>query len=373
MIKKILAVFLMLFTLVGLTGCGGFVMEDTLEIQNIDYKLMEDGRTKITITYTDETIAPMEFYIPQGQPGINGENGNGIKSVTHEQSEDGMMTNIHIEFTQKNFLPVDVSVPNGISVASITTEVDPENGSTILTCNFSDGTKSEPIIIPKGEKGDAGLGIKGCEEIKNEDGSKTLIFTYTDGTAHRLEIPAPEKGEAGKDGNYIIAISSQEDEEFYYIDFIFNDGEPKSIQFNKPEKPNSWLSGNDVPQNAMGKDGDYYFDTLHKAIYTKVSNNWVVVVDLDDNEESYTVSFDLNDKDGGVEATLPIEFDQQYFITRGSNFYSSNYTVPMPQRAGYTFMGWYTTKKPNVNHGAFTDLTPVFSNLELFAKWVKNN
>ena len=373
MIKKILVAFLMLFTLIGVTGCGGFVMEETLEIESIDYKLMEDGRTQIKISYTDETIEPSIFYLPQGKPGVNGENGNGIKEVSHKQSEDGKTTNIHIEFTQKGFLPVDVVVPNGISVTSVTTEVNEGNGDTILTVNFSDGSKSDPIIIPKGEKGDAGVGLSNFEIITNKDGSKTLIFKYSDGSDYRCDIPAPEKGDPGKDGNYITAIGSDEDDEFYYITFIFNEGEPKLTKFKKPEKPNTWLNGNDLPQASAGKDGDYYFDTLHKTIYTKTLGSWVIVVDLDDNNESYVVSFDLNDKDGvNVDATLPNEAKSHYLVVRGSNFFSSRYTVPMPQRQGFSFAGWYTTKTPNINNGAFTDLTPVFADLTLYAKWVED-
>ena len=362
---------LMLVGIIGLSSCGGFVMDEALEIESIDYELMEDGRTKVTISYTDSLSDPAIFYIPKGENGADGVNGNGIKKITSRMSEDLKNTIIRIEFTSDTMAPVEVMVANGVSVEQITSSFDEASGNTSLIIKYSNGDESDPIIIPKGEKGDNGIGIMKYEAILNDDGSQKLIFTYTDGNTSICEIPAPQKGDAGKDGNYIAAITAYEDDEKYYITFVFNEGEPKILEFSRPEKPNTWLSGNDVPQNYLGKEGDYYFDTLHKAIYTKTQGNWVVVVDLDDNDESYVVAFNLNDNDGGVEAKLPDGARSQYFVGRGKYFATENYIVPLPTREGYSFGGWYTTKTPNINNGAFTDLTPVFANLTLYAKWIK--
>ena len=45
--------------------------------------------------------------------------------------------------------------------------------------------------------------------------------------------------------------------------------------------------------------------------------------------------------------------------------------IPTPTYEGHSFMGWYTDSN-NVNAGQFTDLTPVFSDLKLYAKYGSN-
>jgi hypothetical protein len=36
-----------------------------------------------------------------------------------------------------------------------------------------------------------------------------------------------------------------------------------------------WLSGKGIPNNALGKDGDFYLDEITKNIYKKVAGNWL--------------------------------------------------------------------------------------------------
>ena len=372
MIKKIFMMLILLMSVVLTTSCGGFVMNDELIIENIDYELLEDGRTKITISYVDDVSEPAIFYIPKGEAGVNGVNGNGIKAITSIQSDDKKNTILHIEFTSKDMQPVEVMVPNGVSVSGVETTVDEKTKDTTIIINYSDGSKSEPFIIPRGEKGEAGRGIKDYQCTINEDGSQKLVFTYTDGTTSTCVVPAPQKGDTGKDGNFITAISAYEDEFKYYITFVFNEGEPKMIDFNKPEKPNTWLNGLGKPNDESGKDGDFYFDTKANSIYKKTEGSWIIIVDLDDNDEMYQITFDLNDKDGeGVEAELPKGFRNTVFIGRGKYFATTDMQLPIPTRVGFEFGGWYTSKTPNINNGTFTDLTPVFDNLTLYAKWNK--
>ena len=56
---------------------------------------------------------------------------------------------------------------------------------------------------------------------------------------------------------------------------------------------------------------------------------------------------------------------------------NGNVTLPIPVRPGYTFGGWYhraipENGKPDATMGLFTDLTPVFSDLTLYAYWIPN-
>ena len=70
------------------TGCSGFVVEDeSLIITSITSQVLDDGRTMVVITYADEEIAPAIFYLPKGDTGEQGEEGNGIKEITHELDE----------------------------------------------------------------------------------------------------------------------------------------------------------------------------------------------------------------------------------------------------------------------------------------------
>ena len=45
--------------------------------------------------------------------------------------------------------------------------------------------------------------------------------------------------------------------------------------------------------------------------------------------------------------------------------------IPTPVYENHTFLGWYTDLD-NVNAGKFTDLTPVMSDLHLYAKYSLN-
>ena len=79
--KKILTFLCFIFMTFGMfTGCSGFIAEDeSLIITSITSEVLEDGRTMVVITYADEEIQPAIFYIPKGETGEQGEEGNGIK------------------------------------------------------------------------------------------------------------------------------------------------------------------------------------------------------------------------------------------------------------------------------------------------------
>jgi uncharacterized repeat protein (TIGR02543 family) len=60
-----------------------------------------------------------------------------------------------------------------------------------------------------------------------------------------------------------------------------------------------------------------------------------------------------------------------YRVERGSYFSADgNGDIPIPTRPGYKFMGWYTKRSVNpATMSPFTDFTPVFSDLTLYAIW----
>ena len=119
------------------------------------------------------------------------------------------------------------------------------------------------------------------------------------------------------------------------------------------------------------KEGDYYFDTLNKIIYTYQTTGWKKVVELEDKtqERIVIVTFNLNTLDDS--AYFDPEDDSEYYIKKGYSFAEDGYDIPVPNRPGYKFAGWYTEKKPNLLiNGAFTDLTTVNKNITLYAQWV---
>ena len=362
--KKILTFFCFIFMVFGMfTGCSGFVVQDeSLIITSITSQVLEDGRTMVVITYADEEVEPAIFYLPKGDTGEQGEEGNGIKEITHEYDERTNTIIVTITFTDPTMAPVTYTLKNGVTIKSLEEIVD-DNGNVSFVIHFSNGTSSEPISVPKGEDGSK---IVGYRQVINEDGSVTLQFAFSTGEIYTCDIPAPQKGE---DGRSIIAIVGTTDELYYYVTFTFSDDTTETVKFEKPI-PSTWLTGTGTPSSSLGNDGDFYFDTSRKDIYTKVDGSWVKLVDFEDTETKFTVEFDLNAED----AIFPdgYEYSNYYSILAGENFVSSGYLVPIPVRTGYTFEGWYTTPNPTVVNGAFTDLTPVSSDMKLYAKWRAN-
>lgn len=367
--KKILTFLCFIFMVFGMfTGCSGFVVEDeSLIITSITSQVLDDGRTMVVITYADEDIAPAIFYIPQGEEGIQGEEGNGIKEITYEIDEKTGTIFVTINFTDDSMDPVTYELRNGVSITSVEQIIDEETGQVSFIVKYSDGTQSDPIIVPEGKKGEDGkdgIGIMGYYHTNNEDGSITLTFVFTDGNIYTCDIP---KGEKGENGRGIVAIIGYEDDEKYYLIISYSDETQDIIPFDKPQKPNTWLTGTGKPGSSLGNDGDFYFDVERKDIYSKINGEWIKVVDFEDDETKYTLEFNFNCDD----AYYPegYGYEKYYTIKAGANFASTKTLVPIPLRDGYIFEGWYTTPNPTVVNGMFTDLTPVMNDIVLYAKW----
>ena len=149
------------------------------------------------------------------------------------------------------------------------------------------------------------------------------------------------------------------------------------MYFNKPETPNTWLSGTTEPVNSLGKNGDYYFDRAHKVIYAKEYGYWVRIISFGENTETCTIIFDLNDTlDGGPHANMPSTNSMSYPVIKYTYFSQNGYgDIPEPTREGYKFLGWYQTKVDPTNisptRTPFTDMTPILSDMMLYACWEK--
>ena len=179
--KSMLFSLLVISSSTTLTSCLGFFEEEVLQISSIQTIELENGDIQVFIIYSDEEIAPTTFVVPKGDAGEDGKDGNGIKEISYELSEDKQNTILNIEFTQQGVNPEKIIIPNGVSVTNIEQSFDEETQMTTLYVNFSDGSKSEPILIPKGEKGEDGATFI---PSVSEDG--TLSWTNDKG----LENPA---------------------------------------------------------------------------------------------------------------------------------------------------------------------------------------
>ena len=163
----------------------------------------------------------------------------------------------------------------------------------------------------------------------------------------------------------------------------YTDGsESPAITFDIPTVQ-QWHTGTDaVPNEDLGRDGDFYFDTKRGYIYKKVNGNWETLcqLNLQEQAEKVTVTFDLN-ADDDLTAKYDDErlfdgtdLDERKYVKLNKNysFASLDKELPTASRDGYKFLGWYSVRTPKEYiNSMFTDFTTVPSNLVLYAYWEK--
>ena len=318
----------------------------------VDYD--DEGNAVITINYTDKHKQPVTFTLPKG---TDGEIGNGIKKIDYKQDEYGATT-VTISFTKESMEPVSFVLQPGKSISDVVFDTDDE-GNTLIIFIDSDGNELSPITVFKGDSGEQGVGIVSIIPDYHDDGSTTLTISLSDQTNYEVEVPAP------KEGRGIDSIISRKEGTSVFLVINYTDGASDEISF---EATPNWETGYSRPGDSEGYDGDYYFDIAHDIIYIKENGVWNVAVDFSTNAQAYNVTFDLNDTN--TEPATIVTGARSYVLSRGETFYSSNYTLPVATRIGYTFSGWSTSKTPNVTNGLFTDLTPVLSDMTLYAIWI---
>ena len=354
---KILTLSTMCLGMPLLNACSFFRGSDNeaVGIKEILVDQDEQGNAIITITYTDKHKEPVSFVLPKG---TDGEMGVGIKKVDYEQDEYGATT-VTISFTGNTMEPVSFVLQPGKSISDVRFDIDDE-GNTLIIFVDSDGNQLSPITVFKGDTGEQGIGIVSIIPVYYPDGSSLLTIYLSDETSYDVEIPAP------KEGRGIESIVTRKEGTSVFLVINYNDGTTQEVSF---ESTPSWTTGYARPGDADGYDGDYYFDIAHDIIYIKENGRWEIAVDFATNAQTYTVKFDLNDTNAEPASLVG---QRSYVINRGETFYSSDYTVPTASRSGYTFGGWSTSKTPNVTNGLFTDLTPVLSDMTLYAIWSNN-
>lgn len=379
---RILAALLLISSLF-LTGCGSFFQEEAIQISSVtDPVELPNGNILVEIYYVDDARPMTRIEVPKGKQGDKGTEGRGIDKIDAVYNSEKKVTEILITYTDGGELPFEI--PDGVSVVNTTEPEYDENGDLCFYFKFSDKRISNKIILPKGETGN---GIKNfVVNTEAEDGSVLVSID--------LEEPVGEEGEekkshfefsipAGKEGKGIEKVEADIEGEFYYIAVWFtgddlNDEEAATkLYFPRPKDPNQWYKLAGKPDANYGNTGDFSYDYVNKVIYQKDSGGWSEIVSFKTTDMTYTVTFDVNATDGSV--VWPDDYDKMtYHIKAGTYFWdvvNGNIQLPIPVRPGYTFGGWYLRaipedKKPDATMSVFTDLTPVFSNMTLYAYWI---
>ncbi len=348
----------LLLTSLPMTGCAGsFFAEEGHLIEGIVLgKNPPPGHQTLIFKYTDGTEEEIDIEVVQGE---KGEEGTGIAGVTWKYDKDNRQTGVTLTFTDKSLEPVTIDIPDGRSVVGVHPYEDVTGKSVIF--EYSDGS-SQMFALPKGDKGN-GITSFTCVQDEN-DKSVTIDIVMDDGRAPvHVFIPGPAEGRG------VSEMIGGEAGSNYYIDVTYTDGTTQTILFKRPTK---WFNGTSKPSTSVGEVGDFFFDTSHDKIYQKEEYEegeygWSEVASF--NMEKYDVNFDLND-DG--DASMPVN-TTTFKVERGSYFSADgNGDIPIPTRPGYTFKGWYRKKTFDpATMSPFTDFTPVFSDLTLYAIWEK--
>lgn len=367
--KYALALGIMFSGLLTVSSCSAFFGTDTLSILSTDVSTDSVGNTIVTINFAEEGKSPLTFSIPKA---INGEDGVGIANVTSLLNEDKTLVTITITYTDPNKEASVITVPvykgdDGKEVTNVIQDFD-ENGNTTLVFEYSDGTKSDTITIKKGEDG---RGIKDITVNAGKDGSYEIIINFTDGTSS-----TPMYISSGVGIDSVALDESKSDDENYCLVVTFSDGKTQEIYLPVP-KTTQWYSGNAIPSDDLGDEGDFYVIESSGAVYKKTSGSWRYLFSIKGigSDLTYTVTFNLN---GGKwtngDLTNPevssTEIRKIERLTYGSFIdLDQTYLQCYNEDTSLEFKGWWSDAIITPNSGHFTNLTGVTSDLNLFAIW----
>ena len=250
------------------TSCSAF-FDSGYTISDIKKTEDENGNTILEIVFDDDNIEPIKVSI---------NNGVGIDNVSSTLKDGKLYLTIsYTDNREDTVLEIPVlEGEKGVSVVDINTTTD-DDGNIKVVFVFSDGTQSNEIIIPKGNNG-VGIQNISCTLDENTNIYK-LIFTLSDGS----EI-GPFFINNGTDGKEIVSVNTTETENNYILEIVYSDGTSSPVVLSKPTS-NRWYYGSTVPEEDLGKEGDFYFLVTDKCIYTKTALGWNLLISLDGQKE----------------------------------------------------------------------------------------
>ncbi len=363
--SKILMLFGLSMSLAPITSCSAFFGGDEFTITDTSVTTDEEtGDTIVTITFSGDDVEPLTFRIPSV---INGKDGVGISNITSEL-QDGQVV-LTISYTDETLQDTVISVPvingeNGIGITGVIVGED-DNGNTTFQFTYSDNSTSEVFTLPKGKDG---VGIENIEQIDNGDGTYTITITFTDDSIETKTFTI-------RDGVSIESVEyspEYSDDKNYALIITFSDESVSLITLPRPTT-NKWLSGVTDPKNTDGNDGDYYLNEYNGNVFVKRNGTWNYLFSMkgtgsSETKEYYNVIFELRD-DEYTESLTP---GSRLMISVEEGETVPLAQIPVPTKNGYTFNGWYAGEEVNPNVGHFTNLTPVTSDLTLYATWLEN-
>ena len=352
--KKIPFIVLILFLVLSLSACS-FFTEDAEGVKDITFEETEEGDVKILVYYYDEGETVKEEIIPSG---LDGKDGIGIDTVQVFRDKEANRNKIVITLTDNT--SKEFYVPDGVKITEVTSEYDEGTGEYYMYVHYSDPENpvSDGILLPRGRDG-IGIDTSKFETKNNDDGSVTVSWEFTDGTKKEVTIPT---------GKGIESITPGEENGKMILNILFTDGDSISVAFTRTSL---WYQGYGKPTDvdvaltlADAIPGDFYLDLYGKKIYRlSDTSTWIELVDFARANDQFTVTFVPN---GSTEEPV------NPFQTSITDIEYGSYLIgriPIPTRPGYTFVGWATSAVVTPTTGFFTELTPVTSNLTLYAIW----
>lgn len=351
--KIVLTTLVSILGLASISSCSSFFGGSDYTISNVEQRVDETtGETIVTITFENEEIAPLTFRIPTVTNGV------GIESI-NSVSENNTVT-LTITYTDGNTQEIKVPIINGTNgkdgVSVINVAVTPqEDGSVTIQFFYSDGSESEEFLVPKG---DDGVGIADIVQIPQDGGKYIIRITFTDPKIEPKDLFI-------QDGVSVTSIEFDEEnstEEEYVLVVNFSNNTQDTFSIPRPI-PATWLSGRGAPDDANGRNGDFYLDDESGAVYKKNNGQWDWLFSMKNELEQVAVSFNLR-------AGEFIDGDEGPYVIKERIPYNSTVkleNIPIPTRDGYDFLGWYASDVVNINAGKFTNLTSVTSNIDLYA------
>ena len=363
--KKIYLTSCIIIGSVCATSCSAFFGDEILSITSTNVETNSDGSVVVTINFADDK-SPLTFTIPKA---INGEDGVGIANVVSSLNDDNTIVTITITYTNDKE-PTIISVPvyrgkDGKEIVSVISDFD-EYGNTTIKFKYSDGSESETFTINKGEDG---KGIKDIQINDDGNGNYELVISFTDGTSS-----SPLYLNSGVGILSVTYDDAKSNDENYCLVITYSDGRTSDLYVPIPTV-NRWLSGNSVPSDEIGNDNDFYVVESTGAVYRKTAGIWRYLFSIKGvgSDLTYKVTFNLNGgKRVNGDLTNPdISSTEKRYIDRltyGSFIdLDQNMLKCYNENVNLIFMGWWTDSVITPNSGHFTKLTPVTTDLELYA------
>lgn len=248
--------------------------------------------------------------------------------------------------------------------------------------------------VYKENAGDDALTVEDwLESLRGEKGKEVVSIKSMNGSlAYRESLTT---GYIGTESDWLKEYSGLDENTLKTLDvsdfnafiFTYND-ETVSEPVLEIRSGGRWYIDTAEPEKFnKGIQGDYYFEFNHKVLYYKSnSTTWTKVVSLKPDMEICKVIFNLNDSE---DAPAYYSFTGNYSLSENGISYEvykgeyfrggtkNNPEIPVPERAGYEFIGWYRIKDLPENFNPyvyipFNDLTVVGEKeLVLYAQWKK--